>query len=319
MDPLSNVCSSLNVKDVESGHVQIVGSWEIRIPAYRDVVFVACVKGSFWLSIDGLDQPILIEEGDCFLVVNHLGHRIGSEPDIESAERSGSARTHSVIWRTNVVTQHVVIRHPGDCDTALIGARFVFEDAKAKPLFDLLPPVIHIRANSDVAPTFRSLLQVLAAENAARQVGGTVMTNNLAHILLVQALRTHVAAENLPRGWLAALIDVKIGAALALMNRDGAREWTVEDLATAVGMSRSSFALRFKTVVGQAPLDYWLQWRMHRAGQMLRNTNRSVSSVAFAWGYESEKSFRKAFKRTMGCAPTSYRMADPVRPIDANH
>jgi transcriptional regulator GlxA family with amidase domain len=202
----------------------------------------------------------------------------------------------------------------------LIGARLVFEEAKSNFLFDLLPPIIRIPANSDVAPVFRSMLHVLTGENAAEKtIGATVITNHLVHILLVQALRTYVAVEDHPPGWLGALVDAKIGAALALMHRHGARQWTVEDLAAAVGMSRSSFALRFKTVVGQAPLDYWLQWRMHRAGHMLRNSNRTVSSVAFACGYESEKSFGKAFKRVMGRAPTSYRMADRMRPIDTSH
>jgi transcriptional regulator GlxA family with amidase domain len=49
------------------------------------------------------------------------------------------------------------------------------------------------------------------------------------------------------------------------------------------------------------------------------NSNRSVSSVAVAWGYESETSFGKAFKRVMGCAPTTYRMVDRTRPIDMKH
>ena len=64
-----------------------------------------------------------------------------------------------------------------------------------------------------------------------------------------------------------------------------------------------------QTLVGLAPLDYWLQWRMRLAGQLLRNTKKTVASVALAWGYESERSFGKAFKRVMGGAPTwGYRL-----------
>jgi AraC-like DNA-binding protein len=312
MDPLSDACLSLSVKDIESGQTHIGGCWDIRVPAYNDVTFGASLKGSFWVSIDELDHPILIREGDCCVIANHLGFRTSSEPDTEAADLRSTAE--------RVVTRHVVTRHPGPCDSTLFGARLVFEEAKSSCLFDLLPPIIRIPANSDVAPVFRSMLHVLAGENAAgKKLGATVMTNHLVHILLVQALRTYVAVEDRPRGWLGALVDAKIGAALALMHRHAARQWTVEDLAAAVGMSRSSFALRFKTVVGQAPLDYWLQRCMHRAGQMLRNSNATVSSVAFACGYESESSFGKAFKRVMGCAPTSYRRADRTRLIDTNH
>jgi AraC-like DNA-binding protein len=315
MDPLSDACLSLNVKSVDSALIHVGGCWAARIPACGDIAVGASLKGSDWLSIDGLDHPILIQEGDCYLIANPLGaHHKSSEPDMEAADL-GSPLAQSVIWPTEVMTRHVVTRYPGECDHTLIGARLVFEE-RPNCLFDLLPPIIHIPANSDVAPVFRSMLHVLAGENAAREkLGATVTTNHLARILLVQALRTYVAVEDCPRGWLGALVDAKIGAALALMHRHSARQWTVEDLAAAVRMSRSSFALRFKTVVGQAPLDYWLQWRMHRAGHMLRNSNATVSSVAFAFGYESESSFGKAFKRVMGCAPTSYRMAGRMRSI----
>jgi AraC-like DNA-binding protein len=314
MDPLSDAFLSLNVKDVESGQLHIGGCWAIRMLPSGGVTVFESTKGSFWLSVDELAHPILIQEGDCFLVANQRGYCKSSEPDMEAAAlRSMLAR--SVTWPTAVVTRNVVFGHRGDCDNTMSGARLSFEE-RASFLFDLLPPIIHIHANSDIAPVFRSMLHVLAAENAARQLGGTIMTKHLVHILLVQALRTHVASEDHPRGWLGALVDAKIGAALALMHRDNTRQWTVEGLAAAVGMSRSSFGLRFKTLVGQAPLDYWLQRRMRRAGHILRNGNRTVSSVAFESGYESEKSFGKAFKRVMGCAPTSYRTVDRTRSID---
>ena len=92
----------------------------------------------------------------------------------------------------------------------------------------------------------------------------------------------------------------------------------MDDLAATVGMSRSSFALRFKMLIGLSPLDYWLQVRMRRAGQLLRNSSKTVSSVAYAWGYESEKSFGKAFKRVMGSPPTSYRKTSAAHRIDTD-
>jgi hypothetical protein len=163
MDPLSEACLSLNVKDVESGQINIGGCWVVRIPAYNDVTFGESLKGSYWLLIDGLDHPMLIQEDDCFLVVNHLGYRTSSEPVIEPVDlRSPLARAKSVIWPTAVAT-----RHPGEYDNTLIGARLVFEEAKSNFLFDLLPPIIHIPTNSAVAPVFRSMLHVLAGENAA--------------------------------------------------------------------------------------------------------------------------------------------------------
>ncbi len=72
-------------------------------------------------------------------------------------------------------------------------------------------------------------------------------------------------------------------------------------------MSRSAFAARFKALVGNSPLDYLLRWRMRLAGQMLRKGSTSVSSVALAFGYDSESAFSNAFKRVMGMPPRRFR------------
>jgi AraC-like DNA-binding protein len=118
-----------------------------------------------------------------------------------------------------------------------------------------------------------------------------------------------VACKQHPsQGWLGALADPKIGAALRLMHDDVAKRWTVADLAAAVGMSRSSFALRFKQLVSLAPLDYLVQWRMHLAARALHKSSRSISSIAFDLGYDSESAFSNAFKRIMGSSPKSFRL-----------
>ena len=315
MDPISDICSSLDVKDLETGQLHMGGRWAIRLPAYRDVTVCASLKGSYWLWVDGVDAPVRIEEGDCYLMASGVPHRISSDRETEAVDCDVALTQDNPVLSGST---HVITRHAGGRDNAMIGARFAFDEANANLLHDLLPPMIHVRANSETAPVLRSMLHVLTDETAAPKLGATVMTNHLAHILLVQALRAYVASEERPQGWLGALVDAKIGAALALMHRDIARQWTVDELAAAVGMSRSSFALRFKMLIGLAPLDYWLQVRMRRAGQLLRNSSKTVSSVAYAWGYESEKSFGKAFKRVMGSPPTSYRKTNTARRIDTD-
>jgi len=313
-DPISDVCSSLDVEEVEAGQFQVDGRWAVRVPAGRDVIFCASLKGAHWLSVDGVDAPVRAEEGDCWLIANGRSHRLGSDPPTAADDDIALTRGGTVMSRST----GLVSRQASDCATALIGARFAFFDAKANPLLGLLPPMIHVRASSESASVLRSMLRVVADETVAPKLGAEVMTNHLAHILLVQALRAYLTSEERPRGWLGALADSKIGAALAVMHRDVARQWTVDDLAVSVGMSRSSFALRFKMLIGQAPLDYWLQVRMRRAGQLLRNSSKTVASVAYAWGYESEKSFGKAFKRVMGCPPSSYRKTSTARRIDTD-
>src|SRR6202030_1965418 len=95
--------------------------------------------------------------------------------------------------------------------------------------------------------------------------------------------------------------------AIEAMHSSLDRSWSVESLAREARMSRSAFALKFRTVLGQTPLEYLTQWRMYRAGAMIRSNHTSFSEVASAIGYASESSFSRVFKREMGVAPREYR------------
>jgi len=93
------------------------------------------------------------------------------------------------------------------------------------------------------------------------------------------------------------------------MHGDPGRSWQLGELAKAVCMSRTTFALRFKTVTGVAPLTYLLNWRMSLAQHALRERNISVFDLALSLGYTSESAFSNAFKRVVGMAPKRYQSA----------
>ncbi len=130
---------------------------------------------------------------------------------------------------------------------------------------EALPPIIHIAASSPAAAPLRATLALLGLEAGGGAPGEAVVVDRLADILLVQALRAHLAAAG-PEdaSWLAGLADPRIGKALRCFHDDVAADWTVAQLAAAAGMSRSSFAERFRARVGMAPLDYLTRWRMVR-------------------------------------------------------
>ena len=83
--------------------------------------------------------------------------------------------------------------------------------------------------------------------------------------------------------------------------------WTVETLAAAAGMSRSAFALRFKELLSETPLEYLTNWRMYKAIGLLQEDGRKLFEVAKSVGYDSDAAFSKAFKRVLGVAPRAYR------------
>ncbi len=125
-------------------------------------------------------------------------------------------------------------------------------------------------------------------------------------MMLVQALRLRLAEGWSGIGWLFALTDKIMTAAITAMHNEPARRWTLQSLAQRAGMSRTTFTLKFKEMVGQSPMDYLTLWRMLVAGERLTNSSAPVSAIAHSLGYDSESAFSTAFKRVMGCPPRQY-------------
>ena len=145
---------------------------------------------------------------------------------------------------------------------------------------------------------------------ASGGLGFETIVSQLADILVVQAVRAHLAhGGGGCKGWLRALVDPQIGRALSLIHEKPEDDWTVESLASKVGMSRSAFAARFAQLVEEPPLTYLTRWRRQKASRLLETSPAGVAEVAKRVGYDAEAAFSKAFKRWIGVAPGAYRRA----------
>lgn len=143
---------------------------------------------------------------------------------------------------------------------------------------------------------------------AAEPAGQAVLTK-LAEALFVETIRRYIcslpASES---GWIAGVRDPDVGRALALLHADPRRAWTIRDLATMVGVSRSILAERFTRYLGEPPISYLTNWRLQIGAQLLASGSRGVAEIAAEVGYESEASFNRAFKRKFGEPPARYRV-----------
>ncbi len=173
-------------------------------------------------------------------------------------------------------------------------------------LLDVLPPIVHIRKPSDKA-ALHWCIEQMRQELREPQPGGFLVAQQLATMMLLQALRLHLA-KGLKSGvgWLFALADPQMCAAISAMHADPARRWTVQAMAEHAGMSRTIFTLKFKKTVGVSPMEYLTRWRMLRASDRLVSSSDPISVIALSLGYESESAFSTAFKRVMGCSPRQY-------------
>ena len=172
----------------------------------------------------------------------------------------------------------------------------------------ILPHYLHLRLDQNRSHAFQSVLDLLAVETAQPGIASSSLISCLYESLFVYAIRAYANSSAAPpKGWLAAMSDKHLGKAIQAMHSGLDGSWSVASLAREARMSRSAFALKFRTVLGQTPLEYLTQWRMYRAGVMICSNNMSLSEVASAIGYGSESSFSRVFRREMGVAPREYR------------
>jgi AraC-like DNA-binding protein len=308
MDPLSDVLSLLKPRSYVSAGFDAGGKWSVQFAPHDG--FIKCyavVKGRCWLAVDGIPDAVRLEAGDCFLLPSGRPFRLASDLTATpvDAEAIFSVARYGGVAVCN-----------GGGDFLLVGSRFGVNGDQAGILLGMLPPIVHIRNESDQA-ALRWSVERMMHELREPKPGGFLVAEHLAHLMLLLALRLQVAEGRV--GWLFALADKQIGAAITAMHDDPAHGWTVEDLAKRAFMSRSTFALKFKAMVGLSPMEYLTRWRMLLAGDRLASSHDSISLIAQSLGYESESAFSTAFKRVMGRAPRQYSvMAGGIRPHPAS-
>ena len=94
-------------------------------------------------------------------------------------------------------------------------------------------------------------------------------------------------------------------------------DWPVERLAQVSGVSEAHFARSFKQAFGIPPHRYLLTRRIERAKTLLRDTDLSITEIAFSTGWESLGTFGRTFRDIAGDTPRSIRASARSAPSQA--
>jgi len=296
MDPLSEVLALLKLRGYMSAVFDARGDWSISFGPLEGIKFYAVASGTCWLAVDGVSDAVCLNAGDCILLPRGSPFRAASDLAIPSVDAltvfSGDGER---------------VTHNGGGEFLGIGGYFTLDGRHAEILLGVLPPIVQIRDEANRA-VIRWTLDQMCKEIGTPEPGSVLMAQQLATMMLIQVVRLYLtdsAAGSI--GWLFALTDKRLHAAIAAMHKAPAQRWTVQLLAERAGMSRTSFAVHFKATVGLTPMDYLTQWRMLLAANRLMKSGGAVSALAPSLGYESESAFSAAFKKVMGSSPSQYR------------
>ena len=188
------------------------------------------------------------------------------------------------------------------------GADFVcahvsFEGGAANPIVTALPASVYFPLAK--LPDSLSILTLLFAEAAAQNCGRQAMLDRLFEVLMIQVLRQLMEDGRAQVGLLAGLAHPQLRRAIVAIHEAPEKDWTVEELASTAGMSRSVFSNQFREAVGEPPASYLQRWRIGLVQKWLKQGN-SLKLIAEEAGYGSESALSRAFKSQCGQSPREW-------------
>jgi AraC-like DNA-binding protein len=313
MDPLADVFDLSRVSGAVMAQLIAYEPWGVAVDPVPGAVFHAVVAGSCWLRIPNR-VPQRLMPGDVVLLPTNTPNELVSAVD---GATESLAQFEKDTRRTP--DGDVIIAGPGAC-TRVLCAAYDYDHDVAHPLMSQLPPVLHLPAglpgdDGAVAATLR----LLALELGGRPPGSRAAVGRLIDVMLIHVMRAWLRMQegDSDGGWLLALRDPIVAAAMNSIHARPGEPWTVDSLAREVNVSRATLARRFADLVGETPLGYLTRWRMDLAAQRLRDTDDTIAAISLAVGYRSEYAFSRAFTRHRGVAPGRYRRKARARQTTA--
>jgi AraC-like DNA-binding protein len=292
-DVLADVLGTSLLRNAIYRRIECGAPWGMDVGTHDRATFYVVVRGSARFEVEG--EPLLeLSAGDTLFIPHGTAHVVRDAKQTKPIRVcDGSPQPRGATRRLGGT----------GAQTTLIKGFFQFAGRKPS-LLEGMPRMIALTSTDPTQHRWTAAtLQLLLAESAAPGPASVLVLQRLADVLFVQTLRALATRHD----GLAALSDPAIHEALSIMHGKVAHPWTVAALAKVVGLSRSAFAARFSTLVGEPPLQYLARWRMGRAAEQLRETACRVAEIATDVGYESVPSFNKAFRKWQGESPTAFR------------
>lgn len=302
MDALSMLLQNVNLLDAKYYRLNGAGNWSFSISRKNTLLFYLVLSGGFCIDVG--EEIREANVGDIIMISNASKH-VTYAPNYNG----NNAKPLDDIL-TNNQNGIVDLGSNGDTTACLILIECQYDKELIRPLLSALPSILpELNEGSDGRFGVMDVeVKLLTLESEKERMGRAAVINHWAGIMMIECLRTYI--ESLPEAtdnWLKALKDPYLAKAIIVMHDTPNRNWTIHKLAEVAGMSRSSFAQRFKEVVGVPPLTYLIDYRLRLAARYLRLQQNSISRISELVGYASDSTFSQAFKRVYGVSPNAYR------------
>lgn len=296
-DALSDILRMVHLRACIYFVKNMPAPWGMDIPATANGPLHMVLEGNCLLRCKG--EQIPLQAGDAVLLPHGVCHQMLDdestipEPGPEMMRRLMSGEETEANPRA----------------TRMLCGHFEWDGAFDHPFFKELPDLIVVRGvfdNQD-ADRFRTIVGLIAAESGDSEPGSSAITDRMGEVLFVSMLRTWMIENKPDKGVLATINDPRLSRAVKRIHQSPELDLDLNALARVAGMSRTSFAVRFREVMGTPPASYLAEWRMLKAHKLLLQTELPTSDIVSRIGYGSDAAFARAFKRRFGDTPGKLR------------
>ncbi len=203
---------------------------------------------------------------------------------------------------TNIVLEDVNRTRVFDLRLDLIGP--IFEESGFAPgNFDL--GGLHMSMTSD--HTAVALLEYIWSEAARGDLAWGLSVDSAAIALAGVLLRARQRTERIPTRPEQRGCDWRVRRIIARLDADLPEDMRLVDLAADVNLSASHLIAIFRHETGLSPHRWLLRRRIHKAAEMLKTTDGTVTEISLSCGFASSQHFASVFRKHVGCTPTQFR------------
>lgn len=224
------------------------------------------------------------------------------EVDVRYGQSSRHIDRPSLIFFPRPITHRFVTDTRQGAE--MVCANLMFDGAAGHPIASALPDavVLPLQDLTGAEP----VLSLLFDEAFEQRCGRKAVLERLFEVVMIQIFRHLMERGEVKGGMLSGLAHPRLRNAMVAMHEAPAQNWTLDELASTAGMSRSVFASSFRATTGVTPGQYLQNWRVRLAQKSLRR-GRALKVIAAEVGYGSEAALSRAFKAQLGQSPREWK------------
>ncbi|MBL4941272.1 MAG: AraC family transcriptional regulator [Colwellia sp.] len=292
---LDDVIDTLRFRGSIFFHSNLAAPWGMSLSSTMLPRFHIALAGGFCVGTEQSKVTvapmdiIMIPDGDMHWIADQVGR------ELVSSEQAGDACALGLpLFQQGEITNRVM------CGLV------EYDEAIKHPILSALPSIVHL-ANIKTNDNIWKTVELIDAEINRTNSKKNSIIDRLTEVLFIQLLDNFINKNEHLTGFLAALKEPRLNKILQLIHQHPQRQWTLDIISEAVGMSRATLQRKFKAGIGISPMAYVSRWRMAKAYQLLKYSNSSLEDIADVIGFADARTLRHAFRDHYGDTPSQFR------------